>query len=204
MLHVSLLLFGAHDNQASRSPASAVLAVFLGTVVSLCSFQSGAYLARYQLAASLRRAPQPDGSSGSRALVSNRSGNTICAPEIADWKQPERSSNPCAKLETSSPTVEPAESVQAHATNGHATAIERRMKWPTNCTTLQQGLMSHIACLLVTSSVCLTLAAWLFSKDRQEWASFWLAGLLAPVGALIRWHLGALNSTPKSAPLPEC
>lgn len=203
MLHVSILLFGAHDNQASRSPASAVLAVFLGTTVSVCSFQSGLYLARYLLlSANMRWAPpQPAGSRDSRSLQSTVSGNTICAPTGTEPTQPVQSSRPCTKLGSSS--AGRVESDEAQSTHDHTIAVDTQKKQgPTSCIAQQQGLISIAAWLLVSSSICSTLAAWQFSRDQLEWATFWLAGLLAPVGALLRWHLGALNSTPKRTLLP--
>lgn len=205
MFHVSMLLFGAQDNQSSRSPASAILAIFLGTLVSLCSFQSGAFAARYICSRFARAQPEPATSSDHRTVESSKSDNIICALTTANLKQPAQS--PSAKPALANPSADPIESAQNRSTKEHAIAVEKQKKQhfgEVHGRTELSSLFSTTACLLVTSSVCVSLSAWQFSRDRQEWATFWLAGLLAPVGALLRWQLGVLNSTPKSVPPESC
>lgn len=206
MLHVSILLFGAHDNESSRH-TSAVLAIFLGTIVSLCSFQSGVFLARCRCLA-LSKHAQPVAATLSDPKVGpSESSNFVCAPASPDMKQPAESSSNSAELaqESQSMPTAPIESVHSRATKELTVAVATQEKQSIgdaqSCTPFQRGVLSSSAGLLITSSVCLALSSWLFSSQQHEWASFWLAGLVAPVGAVLRWHLGVLNATPKSMPL---
>jgi hypothetical protein len=204
MLHVSILLFGAHGNQSSRSPASAVLALLLGSMVSFCSFQAGIFLARYRLMSHMRQAAQhtPTPSNG-RAENSSKSGKGICAPAGSDLKQPAQSSAPIVPLAPADVSSTDVKAGENGGTHEHAIELQKQQQ-PAgdaqSCTRLLRGLIATWAAVMVTSSVCGVLAAWYRAQDDLEWASFWLAGLLAVPGALWRWRLAALNSTPKRTP----
>lgn len=205
MVHTSLLLFGAHDNQSSRSPVSAILAIFLGICISLGSFQYGTYSARYLYFFHMRGTKtQPEVSAHETPVETQESENVVCAPVGPGVNQIALESSPKRAQERGSMEKPVSESAQPTSEKDYSIRIRQGSQSQHSCTanccsSARWRAAGMTACLLIVSCLCISLSMLMFSRDLKDWASFWLAGLLAPVGALLRWHLGVLNSTPKSA-----
>jgi hypothetical protein len=192
MSHVSLLLYGALEKPSSRSPASAVLSLFIGTATSFASLQYGVFLARYIAPSSAEEPDLQEHSANRKQTISpeNDMPNVACAP-----------TTDAHTLRTLSCNIYAEDRALAHSTaageQGDGREVHRQPDGiPPVAANAGIGgmLIPSAAALVVTVGLCLGAGIWQLSHGTHEWAAFWFSGVLAPGGALLRWKLSSLNA----------